>query len=123
MLVIITIAVLILGSVNGTSLAWFEQSYGGVDTFVTNHFTASLVLFVSIYVFCVTLLVVPPSAPLSLASGLLFGPLIGTLLCLAAKTIGGTVAFGVWRNAFRGDISKLGPKTLRLAQGLSGSGF
>lgn len=118
-----TIVALIVGGGNASTLRWLERSYSDLGYFIADHYAFSLLLFTIVYAIFVSVLIVPPSAPLSFASGLLFGPLIGTLICVTAKTIGGTIAFAVWRNAFRDDIGKFGPKVLRLAESISGRGF
>ena len=82
------------------------------------------VLFVVAYVAVVALGL--PAAPLSLAGGALFGPVLGTLLVAGAATIGATVAYLLARHlasdAVRGWLARapgaLGP---RVAAGLEGT--
>ncbi|MFM2433077.1 MAG: hypothetical protein RLZZ511_4291 [Cyanobacteriota bacterium] len=62
------------------------------------------IAFILIYNFATVLLI--PGSVLTLGSGILFGPVWGTLYVIVAATLGATVAFWIGRNFARGWVSR-----------------
>jgi uncharacterized membrane protein YdjX (TVP38/TMEM64 family) len=108
---------LILARTN--ALNWIQN--GGIDatSFQTQLLFASLVGLVS-----VTLL---PTSPLLIASGYLFGPLLGGTLCLAGLTLGALIAFGLTRyclyDVIRTPLFNRFPKLATLDQSVQRNGL
>ena len=60
---------------------------------------------------------VPASALLTMTSGFLFGPWLGTLYALVGATIGATVVFVAARAGLAGLVERAGPRVRRLEAG------
>jgi len=73
--------------------------------FVENHFLASLLVYVLVYI-AMAALSLPGAAILTLAGGALFGVLAGTIAVSFASSIGATLVFLAARFLFRDSIQK-----------------
>lgn len=91
--------------------------------YTTEHYAASVAIFICAYCLLVAASL-PGAVFLTLASGFLFGPLVGTLYVNVGATAGATLAFLSARYLFREWVERrfgawLGP----IQQGLAGDGF
>ncbi len=94
-----------------------------LDAFIEAHYFKTLAAFIGIYVVA-TALSVPGAALLTVASGLLFGWLVGGMAAAAAATVGAAIVFLVVRNALSGYVERrFGPRMARLAQGFQADAF
>ncbi len=80
-------------------LEQYEQIYGLLNGVLNTHWGLAYLLLFVVDVVAVSLLIVPPSVPLTLLAGLLFGPFFGALLCVLAKATGGLCSYIFWRRA------------------------
>jgi len=87
---VLIIAVLSLILTKTNALTWV-QSDGGIDP---TSIRARILFSGLVGLVSVTIL---PTAPFLMASGYLFGPLLGGTLCLAGLTLGALIAFGLTR--------------------------
>ena len=85
---------------------------------VERHGALAALAYVAIYIVVISL-AVPGATILTLAGGMLFGAVLGTLLTVVAATIGATSVFLLARRLFvAGALDKLGPSAQRMAAGL-----
>jgi len=108
-----------LGLVRTDALNWLQS--GGLDphSLVTQILFSGLIGLLSI-----TLL---PTSPLLIASGYLFGPLLGGGLSLAGLLLGALIAFGLTRYCLyefiRSQLFRRFPKLSKLDQSVQNNGF
>lgn len=90
---------------------------------VEAHRLAAMLGYVALYVVVVAASL-PGALAMSLAGGFLFGALIGTVLIVAAATIGATILFLIARSAF-GDMlrGRAGPFVRRMEDGFRANAF
>ena len=84
--------------------------------FVAHGGVGAAIAFVLVYAGLVALSV-PASALLTMTSGFLFGPWLGTLYALIGATIGATVVFIAARAGLAGLVERAGPRVRRLEAG------
>jgi uncharacterized membrane protein YdjX (TVP38/TMEM64 family) len=97
------------------SLARHQEALAG---FVARHRVAAAAGFVATYV-AVVAFSLPGATVMTLASGLLFGGVLGTALTVVAATTGATLVFLFARRVFGADaLDRLGPRAQKLAAGI-----
>ena len=102
----------------------FQACYWQSLLHADQHYWTALLGLTGLYTVLVTLFVVPPSAPLSFISGVLFGPHVGTMVSLVAKSIGGSVAFLGWRYSLSGMVERrLNERARRLSETIGRRGL
>ena len=84
--------------------------------FVAHGGVGAAIAFVLVYAGLVALSV-PASALLTMTSGFLFGPWLGTLYAVIGATIGATVVFIAARAGLAGLVERAGPRVRRLEAG------
>ena len=84
--------------------------------FVAHGGVGAAIAFVLVYAGLVALSV-PASALLTITSGFLFGPWLGTLYAVIGATIGATVVFIAARAGLAGLVERAGPRVRRLEAG------
>jgi uncharacterized membrane protein YdjX (TVP38/TMEM64 family) len=94
-------------------------NYGAIKTWVDANPVCAAAAYVVTYV-VVAVLLIPGSLILAVSSGLLFGPVIGVLLCVAASTLGAVTVFALARSAVGGALrAKAGPWFAKLEAGFN----
>jgi uncharacterized membrane protein YdjX (TVP38/TMEM64 family) len=105
------------------SLETLVRHRAAIESFVTAHCALAIVTFVVAYVAAVALSI-PGAAVLTIASGVLFGWLIGALAAIVAATSGATVVFLIARGAGGETIlRRAGPLACKLADGFRADAF
>lgn len=95
---------------------------GGLESWVDSAGSFAPVAFILAYV-VLTILLFPGSIA-TVASGVLFGPVWGSVLTVIGATIGATAAFAIARHLGRERVhSRLGPRLLRFDESLTRTGF
>jgi uncharacterized membrane protein YdjX (TVP38/TMEM64 family) len=119
----VTILVLAMGWHRELSLENLVHHRAALDAFVAGHGLAALATFVAIYV-AVVALSIPGAGLLSVASGVLFGILLGGLASIVAATVGAIAIFLVARTAFGEHlVRRAGPLAARLTEGFRQDAF
>jgi uncharacterized membrane protein YdjX (TVP38/TMEM64 family) len=94
----------------------------GLQEFVASAGWAAPVVFVLAYAVATVALV--PGAPMTALAGVLFGPLLGTVVVVAGATLGATAAFALSRRLGRRRVQRLlGPRLARADGWLERRGF
>lgn len=83
---------------------------------------AAAIGFIALYAGLIAISV-PGAALLTIASGLLFGPFLGTAYAVIGATLGATVVFLAARSGLAGLAARAGPWTARIAAGFHRNGF
>lgn len=92
-------------------------NYDVLKSFIADHFTASLALYMLIYI-AVVALSAPGGLVMTLAGGLLFGWQVGAPATVVAATVGATILFLIARTSLgEGLAAKAGPWLSRLQDG------
>jgi uncharacterized membrane protein YdjX (TVP38/TMEM64 family) len=94
-----------------------------IDGFVAVHFPAALAIFIAIYVATVSLSI-PAALFLTIAGGVLFGPVAGPVASIAGSTTGAAIVFVLARTALGESlVRRAGPAAARLAEGFRADAF
>lgn len=105
------------------SLEALRENYAALAGHVAADLPRALALYILVY-FLATALSLPGAAFLSLAGGLLFGTLAGTLAVIGAATLGATAIFLAARTAFGDFFAKRAAGFIaRMEEGFSGNAF
>jgi uncharacterized membrane protein YdjX (TVP38/TMEM64 family) len=113
------VALIASGALKALSLASLERHREELTGFVTLHPIASVAAFFGVYLL-VVIACAPGPAVLTVASGFLFGPLLGGSVTLVALVSGGSIVFLACRTAF-GDWAahRAGPIIARIEAGFA----
>lgn len=84
---------------------WLAREWARVEFFVAHHPIAAVSAYFAIYA-AATGVGLPGALMLTVAGGLMFGPLVGGIAALAAATAGGTLIFLATRSAFGSVIAR-----------------
>jgi len=99
------------------SLEHLAANRESLRTLMNDHYVLALATFTLVYAVTVALSI-PGGVVLTIASGFLFGWLVGGVLSVVGATIGASAIFLVARSALRDVlIAKAGPKLQRFAEG------
>jgi len=99
------------------SLEHLAANRESLRTLMDEHYVLALTAFTVLYALAVALSI-PGAVVLTIASGFLFGWLVGGILSVVGATIGATAVFLVARSALRDVlIAKAGPRLQRFAEG------
>lgn len=94
-----------------------------IDAFIAGHAAGALAAFAILYVGVVALSI-PGAVFLSIASGFLFGTLVGGLASIVSASVGAVLIFLIARTAFGEHlIRRAGPAAARLAEGFREDAF
>ncbi|MDC7985662.1 VTT domain-containing protein [Rhodoplanes sp. TEM] len=105
------------------SMEGLIRHHARIEALAAAHAAPALVGFVSLYI-VVAALAVPGAAVLTIAGGLLFGPLLGGLGTLVGATAGATLLFLAARTALGGWlVARAGRRAARIAAGLRRDAF
>lgn len=112
-LVVVAVALTVRGDVVGID---------GLRAAVDRAGWAGPVVLAGLYAIAATLLV--PASPFTIAAGVLFGPVLGTLTALVGATLGATGAFLLGRSLGRDAVAAFGGRPLeRIDRALAQRGF
>lgn len=116
----------ILAAIVASVVVWSLQGDGvtieGLRDQVDGLGAAAPAVYIGLYAVATTLLI--PAAPFTVAAGLLFGPVPGTLIALAGATLGATGAFWLGRLLGRDAARQLGGRQVaRIDRFLGERGF
>lgn len=105
------------------TLEMLVRHRAGLEAFVNAHYAAALALFAGAYLVVVALSI-PVSLFLTVAGGILFGVVVGTVASVAGATIGAVIVFLIARTA-AGDLlaRRAGPAIEKLADGFRANAF
>jgi len=81
------------------SLAALQENYEALRAFVEDNFLVALLAYAGAYI-ALTAFSLPGAGIMSLLGGFLFGPVVGTILVVAAATVGASIIFTVAKTAF-----------------------
>jgi len=108
---------------NALSLETLVRHRQAVSAFMSEHRLAGLAIFMLLYV-AVVALSVPGAVWLTLAGGVLFGPVLGTLATAVSATIGATIIFKIAQSALgEGLLRRAGPRAAKVAEGIQADAF
>jgi uncharacterized membrane protein YdjX (TVP38/TMEM64 family) len=94
-----------------------------IDEFLAEHRLAGLAIFMAIYVGAAALSV-PGAIWLTLAGGILFGALLGTVATVVSATIGATIIFRIAQSAVgEGLLRRAGPRARKIAEEIRADAF
>ena len=94
-----------------------------IDAFIGAHYIGALAIYVGIYITSVSLSI-PASLLLTVAGGILFGPVAGPLAAIVGSATGGTVVFLVAKTALgEGLLRRAGPFAMKFADGFRADAF
>ena len=117
------VAFFALGGPRYLSLETLQENRERLRAFTGRHYLAVLAAATLTYA-TVTALSFPGALVLTLASGFLFGPWVGTAVAVAGATTGATAAFLGARYLFAGAARRrMGPRLRRLAAGFEAEGM
>lgn len=114
---------LALVSVIGLAVAWRDRiDVAALQTWVESAGSAAPLVFIALYAAATVLFL--PGSVITLAGGVLFGPVCGTLWSLAGATLGAALAFLIARY-LGGDwiARRAGPRLSRLNDGVAAEGW
>lgn len=114
---------LALVSVIGLAVAWRDRfDVAALQTWVEGAGSAAPLVFIALYAAATVLFL--PGSVITLAGGVLFGPIWGTLWSLAGATLGAALAFLIARY-LGGDwiARRAGPRLSRLNDGVAAEGW
>lgn len=114
---------LALVSVIGLAVAWRDRfDVAALQTWVESAGSAAPLVFIALYAAATVLFL--PGSVITLAGGVLFGPVWGTLWSLAGATLGAALAFLIARY-LGGDwiARRAGPRLSRLNDGVAAEGW
>jgi uncharacterized membrane protein YdjX (TVP38/TMEM64 family) len=106
----IGVLLLLLGAALAMALAADDLSVSGLREVVATAGPVAPVGFALVYALAATLLV--PAAPLTVAAGVVFGPVVGVLTALVGATLGALGAFGLGRLVGRSAVEELAGRRL-----------
>lgn len=113
-----------LGGLDLVSLERLAAEYTSLRARVDADRPAALALFVGAYVALMSLVVFPASFVLSIAAGVLFGPVTGALAALVGVTTGGSIGFAATRYAVAHHLTRrLSGRAARLRDGVARDGL
>ena len=123
-------AVAILGAVvyfagahGEISLQALIRNRAAIDTFVTEHRLAAVLIYIGLYIAAVAFSV-PGAWFLTVAGGFLFGLAVGASAAVIGATVGATLIFLVARTALGEPLlRRAGPRAVKLAQGFRDDAF
>ncbi len=94
-----------------------------IDDFIDTHYLAAIGTFVAVYIALVAMSI-PGAVFLTVASGILFGWLVGGLATVVGATIGATIIFEIARTACGETlVRRAGPRVMKIAQGFREHAF
>lgn len=114
---------LALVSVIGMAVAWRDRfDVAALQTWVESAGSAAPLVFIALYAAATVLFL--PGSVITLAAGVLFGPVWGTLWSLTGATLGAALAFLIARY-LGGDwvARRAGPRLSRLNEGVAAEGW
>jgi uncharacterized membrane protein YdjX (TVP38/TMEM64 family) len=122
-LAIVTVTIIAMGWHRELSLENLVRHRATIDAFIATHAAAAIGAFVLLYV-AVVALSIPGAAILTIASGIVFGTVVGALAVIVGATIGATIIFLIARSAL-GDllVRRAGPLAEKLAEGFRADAF
>ncbi len=103
LLVLVVVATVVGLRSEGLSVEDLQEAFAGLGVL-------GPLLFAAVYAVAATLLV--PASPFTLAAGLLFGPVLGSLTALLGATFGATGAFLLGRGLGREAVERFGGRRL-----------
>lgn len=114
----------VLGGRELVSLDRLATEYAGLAARVAADRPLAVACFVLGYVALLSTVIFPASFVLTIAGGVLFGPVTGALAASVGVTIGGSISYLAARAAFAHDLARrLGPRAARLADGIASDGL
>ncbi|MGI8525451.1 MAG: TVP38/TMEM64 family protein [Pseudolabrys sp.] len=94
-----------------------------IDAFIGAHYFGALAIYIGIYVISVSLSI-PASLLLTVAGGILFGVVVGSLAAIVSSASGGTIVFLIARTALgEGLLRRAGPFAAKFAEGFRADAF
>lgn len=127
----VPLALLVAAAALAVGMGWHRQlslealvrHRAEIEALLRDHYAVAVVAFVAVYIVSVALSV-PGAAFLSIASGALFGWLLGGVLTVVGATIGATAVFLVARSALAELVARrIGPQAAKLADGFRADAF
>jgi uncharacterized membrane protein YdjX (TVP38/TMEM64 family) len=105
------------------SLDTLVRHRAAIDAFIAAHYIAALAIYVGVYVATVSLSI-PAALLLTIAGGILFGPIAGPLAAIAGSSGGATVVFLIAKTALGESlVRRAGPFAERFADGFKADAF
>jgi uncharacterized membrane protein YdjX (TVP38/TMEM64 family) len=105
------------------SLDMLVRHRAAIDAFIAAHYLAALAIYVGVYVVSVSLSI-PAALLLTIAGGILFGPVVGPLAAIAGSSGGATVVFLIAKTALGESLVKrAGPFAEKFADGFRADAF
>lgn len=122
-IVLVSGLALAMGWHQALSFETLARHHAVIHGFVARHEAAAVATYVGIYI-TVVALSVPGAVFLTLAGGMLFGPVLGAAAAVVGATIGAICIFLIARSAL-GEylVRRAGPRAERLAQGFRADAF
>jgi len=94
-----------------------------IDAFMSEFRLAGLALYMLLYI-AVVALSVPGAIWLTLAGGVLFGAVVGTIVTVISATIGATIIFKIAQSAVGETLlRRAGPRAAKVAEGIQADAF
>jgi uncharacterized membrane protein YdjX (TVP38/TMEM64 family) len=122
-LVALVAAVLLSDFRTVLSLETLVHHRQAIGAFMTERRLAGLAIFILTYIVVVALSV-PGALWLTLAGGVLFGPVLGTIATVVGATTGATIIFKIAQSAL-GEclLRRAGPRAAKIAEGIQADAF
>lgn len=116
-------AFFLTGANEYVSFAAIRENYSGLQAFVADNRTAAIAIYVAAYI-AFAAFSLPGATVMSVAGGLLFGALTGTIAIVFAATIGATLIFLAARYAFAAFFrERAGGFLKRMEEGFNDNAF
>ena len=116
-------AVFATGAHRHVSLETLVRHRMAIDAFIDAHSVAAIAVFMAVYV-SVVALSIPGAVFLTIASGILFGTLVGGATSAVSATIGATIIFLIAKSACGESlVRRAGPLAEKLAEGFRADAF
>jgi uncharacterized membrane protein YdjX (TVP38/TMEM64 family) len=122
-IILLAVAVFAAGWHHQLSLGTLVRHRVALDAFVDAHFALAMAIFVAVYVAAVSLSI-PGAVFLTIAGGVLFGVVVGSIAVVIGATAGATVIFLIARSAFSEYVvRRAGPRLARIVDGFCADAF
>jgi uncharacterized membrane protein YdjX (TVP38/TMEM64 family) len=116
-------AVFLTGAYRHLSLETLVRHRMAIDAFIAAHGVAAVAALMALYV-CVVALSIPGAVFLTIASGVLFGTIVGGAASVISATLGATIIFLVAKSACGETlVRRAGPLACKLAEGFRADAF
>jgi uncharacterized membrane protein YdjX (TVP38/TMEM64 family) len=100
-----------------------ERAFLDFRDVANEHLCLAVAVFIVGYASLVVLAAFVPSSPISLLGGMLFGPFVGGLAGLTAKTIGAFISFRIWGSIVSVPEKAPGSRIRKISEGIRSDGF